>query len=51
MEATFPQLKERSSQILKEMTMEESRFLLTLERGEKLLADILKRRPDKITGE
>ncbi len=42
-EAPFPNTRERESTIKAELDREEARFLETLERGEKLLADILKR--------
>jgi alanyl-tRNA synthetase len=42
-ESPFPNTRERESTIKAELDREEARFLETLERGEKLLADILKR--------
>jgi len=42
-EAPFPNTRERESTIKAELDREEARFLETLERGEKLLADILQR--------
>ena len=40
MQAAYPQLDERRELILAELQREEARFLETLERGEKLLADV-----------
>ncbi len=51
MKPSFPQLLERRQVILRELEREESRFMDTLERGEKLLADVLAGKPKKITGE
>jgi len=45
-----PQLVERRAVILAELEREEARFLETLERGEKLLADVLAAQPSQITG-
>ncbi|MEB3288517.1 MAG: alanine--tRNA ligase [Leptolyngbya sp.] len=42
-EAPFPNTREREATIKAELNREEARFLETLERGEKLLAEILKR--------
>ncbi|MBE9155913.1 alanine--tRNA ligase [Nodosilinea sp. LEGE 06152] len=42
-EEPFPNTRQREAQIKAELDREEARFLETLERGEKLLADILKR--------
>jgi alanyl-tRNA synthetase len=47
----YPQLRERRGVILAELEREEARFLDTLERGEKLLADVLEARPKQISGE
>jgi len=46
----YPQLVERRAVILAELEREEARFLETLERGEKLLADVLAAQPSQITG-
>ena len=46
----YPQLVERRSVILAELEREEARFLETLERGEKLLADVLAAQPSQISG-
>ncbi|MFZ9283059.1 MAG: alanine--tRNA ligase, partial [Prochlorococcaceae cyanobacterium] len=51
MQDAYPQLVERRQVILAELAREEGRFLETLERGEKLLAEVLAAGPDQITGE
>jgi alanyl-tRNA synthetase len=51
MSPAYPQLLERREAILTELRREEGRFLDTLERGEKLLADVLAARPERISGE
>ena len=51
MQAAYPQLTERRGVILAELAREEARFLETLERGEKLLADVLAAQPKQISGE
>jgi alanyl-tRNA synthetase len=51
MQAAYPQLIERREVILAELAREEARFLETLERGEKLLADVLAASPKQISGE
>jgi alanyl-tRNA synthetase len=51
MHAAYPQLIERREVILAELAREEARFLETLERGEKLLADVLAAKPQQISGE
>ena len=50
MQAAYPQLLERREVILAELEREEARFLETLERGEKLLAEVLAARPSQISG-
>lgn len=50
MEAAYPQLIERREVILAELQREEARFLETLERGEKLLAEVLAAKPKQISG-
>ncbi len=50
MAPAFPQLLERREAILAELGREEARFLDTLERGEKLLAEVLASRPTAISG-
>ncbi|WP_269622112.1 alanine--tRNA ligase [Prochlorococcus marinus] len=49
--ASYPQVLERQEYILKELQREEVRFLETLERGEKLLNDLLASKPKQISGE
>ena len=51
MASAYPQLLERRDVILAELEREEARFLETLERGEKLLADVLAAKPEHISGE
>jgi alanyl-tRNA synthetase len=51
MQSAYPQLLERREVILAELAREEARFLETLERGEKLLADVLAAGPKQISGE
>ncbi|MEB3305222.1 MAG: alanine--tRNA ligase, partial [Cyanobacteriota bacterium] len=51
MGTAYPQLLERRQLILAELEREEARFLATLERGEKLLADVLAAQPSQISGE
>lgn len=51
MQAAYPQLLERQEVILSELKREEARFMETLERGEKLLADVLAAKPMQISGE
>ena len=51
MQRAYPQLGERREVILAELQREEARFLETLERGEKLLADVLAAKPPQISGE
>ncbi len=51
MKGSYPQLIERKEQILAELQREEIRFLETLERGEKLLNDLLLSKPIEITGD
>ena len=50
MQEAYPQLLERKEVILAELKREEARFLETLERGEKLLADVLAAKPKQISG-
>ena len=50
MAPVHPQLEERREVILAELQREEARFLETLERGEKLLADVLAAKPEQISG-
>ena len=51
MQDAYPQLLERRDVILAELAREEGRFLETLERGEKLLAEVLATKPSRISGE
>lgn len=51
MQSAYPQLLERREVILAELAREEARFLETLERGEKLLAEVLAAKPKQISGE
>lgn len=51
MQTAYPQLLERKDVILAELKREEARFLETLERGEKLLVDVLAAKPKQISGE
>jgi alanyl-tRNA synthetase len=51
MAASYPQLLERRSVIRAELEREEARFLETLERGEKLLGEVLAAGPQQISGE
>ncbi|MCP9887583.1 alanine--tRNA ligase [Cyanobium sp. ATX 6A2] len=51
MQSAYPQLVERREVILAELQREEARFLDTLERGEKLLAEVLAAQPQQISGE
>lgn len=50
MQDAYPQLQERREVILAELAREEARFLDTLERGEKLLAEVLASKPQQISG-
>ncbi len=50
MQEAYPQLLDRKDVILAELQREEARFLETLERGEKLLADVLAAKPKQISG-
>ena len=49
-ETAYPNVRERESAIKAELQREESRFLKTLERGEKLLAEIVEREQEQIAG-
>jgi alanyl-tRNA synthetase len=50
MEEAYPNLRQEEPVIKAELAREEQRFLETLERGEKLLADILAKKPRQIAG-
>lgn len=49
-EAVYPNVREREAAIKAELDREEARFLETLERGEKLLTEILEKQPSRIAG-
>ncbi|MDJ0649996.1 MAG: alanine--tRNA ligase [Xenococcaceae cyanobacterium MO_188.B19] len=49
-ESAYPSVREREEFIKNELKREETQFLKTLERGEKLLADILNKKPKQILG-
>jgi alanyl-tRNA synthetase len=49
-ESVYPNVREREEFIKNELQREESQFLKTLERGEKLLAEILEKKPKQISG-
>lgn len=49
-EDVYPNVRDRETVIKAELEREEARFLETLERGEKLLADILAKHPKQISG-
>ncbi|PSN18442.1 alanine--tRNA ligase [filamentous cyanobacterium CCP5] len=49
-EAPYPNVRERDSAIKAELEREEARFLETLERGEKLVAEILEKEQAQISG-
>ena len=51
MASAYPQLEQRRAVISAELEREEARFLETLERGEKLLAEVLAAKPEQISGE
>jgi alanyl-tRNA synthetase len=50
-EEAYPAVRDRADHIQGELAREEAQFLKTLERGEKLLADILEKKPKVISGE
>ena len=50
-EDAYPAVRKRSQAIKNELSREESQFLKTLDRGEKLLAEILADKPKQISGE
>lgn len=49
-ESAYPNVRERDEFIKNELQKEESQFLKTLERGEKLLTEILAKKPKQISG-
>ncbi|HEY9665699.1 MAG TPA: alanine--tRNA ligase [Coleofasciculaceae cyanobacterium] len=50
-ESAYPNVRIREEAIKAELQREESQFLKTLERGEKLLAEIIAKKPKQISGE
>ncbi|MGB7444543.1 MAG: alanine--tRNA ligase, partial [Coleofasciculaceae cyanobacterium] len=50
-ETAYPNVRQREGVIKAELQREESQFLKTLERGEKLLAEILDKKPKQISGQ
>jgi alanyl-tRNA synthetase len=50
-ESAYPAVRDRDSVIKAELDREEVQFLKTLDRGEKLLAEILAKQPTQISGE
>ncbi|VXD23343.1 alanine--tRNA ligase [Planktothrix paucivesiculata] len=50
-EAVYPNVRQRESAIKGELQREETRFLETLERGEKLLAEIMEKAKGQISGQ
>ncbi|MEO0488588.1 MAG: alanine--tRNA ligase, partial [Cyanobacteria bacterium J06659_2] len=50
-ESAYPAVRERAASVKAELGREEARFLETLERGEKLLAEILAQETQRISGE
>ncbi len=49
-ESAYPAVRSREKAIKNELSREEAQFLKTLDRGEKLLADILSENPQQVTG-
>jgi alanyl-tRNA synthetase len=49
-ESVYPNVRKREQSIKNELEREENQFLKTLERGEKLLAEILAKKPKQISG-
>ncbi|MEM8542751.1 MAG: alanine--tRNA ligase [Cyanobacteria bacterium P01_H01_bin.119] len=49
-EVAYPAVRERAGVVKAELNREEARFLETLERGEKLLSEILQRQSQQISG-
>ncbi|WP_017718975.1 alanine--tRNA ligase [Kamptonema formosum] len=49
-ESAYPNVRNQEAAIKAELEREETRFLKTLERGEKLLAEILAKKPEQISG-
>lgn len=51
LEGAYPEVRERQQVIKTELEREETQFLTTLNRGEKLLAEIMAKKPQQISGE
>jgi alanyl-tRNA synthetase len=49
-ESVYPNVRVRADQITAELSREEAQFLKTLGKGEKMLAEIMARKPKQITG-
>jgi alanyl-tRNA synthetase len=49
-ESVYPNVRVRADQITAELSREEAQFLKTLGKGEKMLAEIMARKPQQITG-
>ncbi|MCT7995139.1 alanine--tRNA ligase [Laspinema olomoucense] len=49
-EGVYPNLRDREASLKAELQREETRFLETLERGEKLLAELMEKNPQEIPG-
>ncbi len=49
-EGAYPNLRDREASLKAELQREETRFLETLERGEKLLAELMEKNPKEIPG-
>ncbi len=50
-ESAYPAVRSREKSIKNELSREEAQFLKTLDRGEKLLADILAENPQQVSGQ
>lgn len=51
LESAYPEVRERETTIKAELEREEAQFLTTLNRGEKLLAEMMAKKPKWISGE
>ncbi|NJK30860.1 MAG: alanine--tRNA ligase [Acaryochloris sp. SU_5_25] len=51
LESAYPEVRERETTIKAELEREEAQFLTTLNRGEKLLAEMMAKKPKQISGE
>jgi alanyl-tRNA synthetase len=49
-QSAYPNVRNQEAAIIAELDREETRFLKTLERGEKLVAEILAKKPEQISG-